>query len=56
MLLDPKLALRVVTAVPGIPRDTDGRVCRDVGDQRQISFGKLSWGNLSVDRFGARCF
>ena len=29
MLLDPKPALRVVTAVPGIPRDTDGPVFRE---------------------------
>ena len=29
MLLNPKPALRVVTAVPGIPRDTDGPVFRE---------------------------
>ena len=29
MLLDPKPALRVVTAVPGIPRDADGPVFRE---------------------------
>jgi nitrile hydratase accessory protein len=29
MLLDPKLALHVVTAVPGIPRDADGPVFRE---------------------------
>ena len=59
MLLDPKPALRVVAAVPGIPRDADGPVFREPWEAQAFAMalvlherGLFTWSEWAVPRSG----